>query len=93
MTMWDYRMRKMDIAWELASRIIPEKPQPSGAWTEADYIAKAQKVMKEAAEAVDAVFTDRGGVKYPRLVWGTNVEEAEDRQARPQRPAGRCRHL
>ncbi len=62
MTMWDYRMRKMDIAWELASRIIPEKPQPSGAWTEADYIAKAQKVMKEAAEAVDAVFTDRGGI-------------------------------
>ena len=33
MTMWDYRMRKMDIAWGLASRIIPEKPQPSGAWT------------------------------------------------------------
>ena len=59
---WDYRLRKMEIAWELASRIIPEKPQPSGAWTEADYIARAQKVMKEAADAVDAVFKDSGGV-------------------------------
>ncbi len=58
---WDYGLRKMEIAWELASRIIPEKPQPSGAWTEADYIAKAQKVMKEAVEAVNAVFTDDRG--------------------------------
>ena len=62
MAMWDYRMRKMDIAGSWPHRIIPEKPLPSGAWTEADYIAKVQKVMKEAAEAVDAVFTDRGGV-------------------------------
>ena len=48
MSAWDYKIRKLEIAWELASRIIPEAPQPSGVWTEADYIARAQKVMKEA---------------------------------------------
>ena len=58
---WDYKMRKMEIAWELAFRIIPESLQPSGVWTEADYIARAQKVMKEAVNAVDAVFTEDSG--------------------------------
>ena len=62
MSAWDYKIRKLEIAWELASRIIPEAPQPSGAWTEADYIARAQKVMKEAADAVDAMFKDSGGI-------------------------------
>ena len=62
MSAWDYKIRKLEIAWELASRIIPEAPQPSGVWTEADYIARAQKVMKEAADAVDAVFKDSGGI-------------------------------
>ena len=62
MSAWDYKIRKLEIAWELASRIIPEAPQSSGVWTEADYIARAQKVMKEAADAVDAVFKDSGGV-------------------------------
>ena len=62
MSAWDYKIRKLEIAWELASRIIPEAPQPSGVWTEADYIARAQKVMKEAADAVNAVFKDSGGV-------------------------------
>ena len=62
MSAWDYKIRKLEIAWELASRIIPEAPQPSGVWTEADYIARAQKVMKEAADAVDAVFKDSGAI-------------------------------
>ena len=38
MSAWDYKIRKLEIAWELASRIIPEAPQPSGVWKEADYI-------------------------------------------------------
>ena len=62
MSAWDYKMRKMEIAWGLASRIIPEAPEPSGVWKEADYIARAQEVMKEAADAVDAVFKDSGGI-------------------------------
>ncbi len=62
MSAWDYKIQKLEIAWELASRIIPEAPQPSGVWTEADYIARAQKVVKEAADAVDAVFKYRGGI-------------------------------
>ena len=66
MSAWDYRIRKLEIAWELASRIIPQTPQPSGTWTEAEYIAKAQQVMKEAVEAVNAVYTDDGG-------WGVRV--------------------
>ena len=59
---WDYKIRKLDIAGNWNSRIIPDAPQPSGVWTEADYIARAQKVMKEAADAVDAVFKDNGGI-------------------------------
>ena len=65
MSAWDYKILKLEIAWELASRIIPEAPEapePSGVWKEADYIARAQKVMKEAADAVDAVFKDNGGI-------------------------------
>lgn len=59
--MWDYKLRKMDIAWELASRVIPGHPQTSGGWTPDDFVAKAQEIMKAAMDSVDAVFKeDRG---------------------------------
>ena len=53
---WDYRLRKVEMAWELALRIIPDKPQPNGAWTEGDYLKKAQETLKEANAVIDAVF-------------------------------------
>ena len=56
--MWDYKLRKIDIAWELASRIIPARAVSSGAWTPDDFIAKAQEIMKAAMDSVDAVFKE-----------------------------------
>ena len=55
---WDYKLRKMDIAWELASRIIPDAAQPSGAWTTESYIGKAQETLQQAFDVVDAVFQE-----------------------------------
>lgn len=55
---WDYRLRRMEMAWELALRVIPKTPQESGAWTEDAYIARAQEVLKKAAGAVKAVFKE-----------------------------------
>ena len=54
---WDYRLNKMDMAWELAVRIIPDKPTDTGRWTEKDYLKNAQEVIREAYDVVDAVFT------------------------------------
>tara|TARA_Y100000310_G_C20455130_1_gene702678 strand:+ start:225 stop:437 length:213 start_codon:yes stop_codon:yes gene_type:complete len=65
---WDYKLRKMAIAWELASRLIPSKPQDSGGWTVDTFIGKSQEAMKEAQEAVDAVFKDDHGIKASDLV-------------------------
>ena len=55
---WDYKLRKMDIAWELASRVIPSDPEKIVGWTADNFVAKSQEVMKQAFEAVDSVFLD-----------------------------------
>jgi hypothetical protein len=46
----------MEIAWELAMRIIPEKPEATGAWTQDAYLPKAQETLIKAQEVIDAVF-------------------------------------
>jgi hypothetical protein len=56
--MWDYKIRKMDMAWELALRLIPKMPTDSGRWTEKDYLKNAQETLREANEAIDAIFKD-----------------------------------
>ena len=56
--LWDYKLRKMEWAWDLASRIIPAQPTTGGRWTEDAFITKAQAVMKEAYDAIDAVFAN-----------------------------------
>ena len=54
---WDYRLRKLEIAWELAQRIIPAKVQESGAWMGQDnYLKKAQEVMTRTQEIVNTVY-------------------------------------
>lgn len=55
---WDYRLRKMELAWELASRVIPHKADTGGRWTEDKFIDRAQETMKKAYEAVDAIFEE-----------------------------------
>lgn len=55
-SMWDYRVRKMEIAWELAGNLIRAKSESSGAWPEDEYITKAQQVLRQSYEAVNAVF-------------------------------------
>lgn len=55
--MWDYRLQKAEMAWELALRVIPEKPQPTGKWTEEDYLKFAQEIFKQSHDVIDAIFT------------------------------------
>ena len=53
---WDYDMWKAQKAWDLAMRIIPDKPQTQGRWTESNYLAQAQEELKKAYEVVNTVF-------------------------------------
>ena len=55
--MWDYTLRKAEMAWELALRLIPQVPMPTGKWTEENYLEYAQKVIKQSHDVIDAVFT------------------------------------
>lgn len=55
---WDYKLRKMEMAWELASRIIPKEPQSAGAWSGDNYLKKVQETLNEVAEIMDVAFDD-----------------------------------
>ena len=55
--LWDYRLSKAEMAWELALRVMPEHPQATGKWTEESYLEHAQKVIKQSHDVVDAIFT------------------------------------
>lgn len=50
----DYAMWKSQKAWELAMRIIPEKPH-TGRWAESNYLKSAQE---EIQKAYDIVYTE-----------------------------------
>lgn len=52
----DVQLRKLEMAWELANRIIPKEPSTGGAWTEKDYLDRAQGVLTQAREVVNSVF-------------------------------------
>ncbi len=52
----DLKLWKMQMAWELAMRVIPAKPDQSGEWTKNSYLAKAQETLTKANEVIDAVF-------------------------------------
>ena len=52
----DYALWKSQKAWELALRIIPEKPQPTGAWTESNYLQKAQEELQKAYDIMTTIF-------------------------------------
>lgn len=52
----DYELKKAQMAWELALRIIPKEVAQSGRWTEHTFIASAQEVLKKAYETIDTVF-------------------------------------
>lgn len=54
----DYALWKSQKAWELAMRIIPEKPQPTGAWTGDSYLQKAQEEIQKAYDIVTTVFAN-----------------------------------
>lgn len=57
--LYDIRMRKMEMVWELANRVIPKEPQSSGPWTADTYLAKTQETLKAAQAIIEAVF--KGG--------------------------------
>ncbi len=52
----DYAMWKSQKAWELAMRIIPEKPQSSGGWTADNYLQKSQEELQKAYDVMTTVF-------------------------------------
>jgi hypothetical protein len=54
---WDYKLKKVEMAWDLANRIIPKNPEARGLWGERDYLKNAQEILKQAHEGIDAVFT------------------------------------
>ena len=54
---WDYKLRKADMIWELAKRVIPESPEPTGRWTDVHYLENAQKTLEECSKIIEAVFT------------------------------------
>ena len=55
---WDYRLWKAQMAWDLAMRVIPSKPEPQGSWTDENYLGNVQKVLKDALEVVNAIFIE-----------------------------------
>ena len=55
---WDYKLCKAEMAWELALRIIPAEPRPTGKWAEENYLEHAQKMIKESHDIIDAVFKE-----------------------------------
>jgi len=55
---WDYKLRKAEMVWELALRIIPKNIQPTGKWTDSSYLENAQKILTECHGIVAAVFTE-----------------------------------
>ena len=62
---WDYRLRKMEIAWELASRLMPAHVKDSGRWSEDTYLKYAQETMRQANDIVETVFPQ--GVGSPEI--------------------------
>ncbi len=56
--LWDYKIKKMEMAWELALRVIPKSPHETGRWTERDYLKSSQDEIRQAFEVIDAIFTD-----------------------------------
>jgi hypothetical protein len=56
---WEYKLRKMEIAWELASRVIPDQIAVRGKWmNEETFLQLAQQEMQKAYDAVDAIFRE-----------------------------------
>jgi len=54
---WDYKLSKAEMAWELALRVMPGTPQVTGKWTEESYLEHAQETLKQSYDVIDAVFT------------------------------------
>ena len=53
---WDYKMWKAQLAWDLAMRIIPPKPELQGLWTKDSYLIKTQETLVASQEVINAVF-------------------------------------
>ena len=55
---WDYKLKRMEFAWDLANRIIPEKVAKSGRWTQSEFLEQAQATLEKAQEVVKTVFNE-----------------------------------
>ncbi len=55
---WDYKLRKMDIAWELAQRTIPKTPAETGGWGEGNFLKRSEDMLKQANDIVNTIFSD-----------------------------------
>lgn len=54
---WGYRLRKMEIVWELAQKVIPERRAATGQWSGESYYLKVQETLQKLQEIVDVVFS------------------------------------
>lgn len=56
---WDYKLRRMEMAWELANRIAPSKtPLNMGEWNKDHYLASFQKLLEDSHGALKVVFNE-----------------------------------
>ena len=53
---WDYKLKKAEMAWQLATRMMPNSPDHTGKWQEQIYLKNAQEVIKQAYDIIDAIF-------------------------------------
>ena len=54
---WGYRLRKVDMAWELASRKLFDRPATQrGLPPSEDYYRQAKRELQEAWDVVNSVF-------------------------------------
>jgi len=53
----DFTLWKAQKAWELAMSVIPSQPEQTGAWTESNYLKKAQDEFEKACDIVATVFS------------------------------------
>ena len=62
---WDYKLRKMELVWDLAGRVIPASAEDTGGFTREDFLKSVQETLKEAHAVIDAVFVQDKGLSGP----------------------------
>lgn len=55
---WDYKLRKLQMVWELAVRVIPSQPQNTGPWSSEHFYERTQETLEKFQAIVNTIFAD-----------------------------------